>query len=350
MPPESGSLAGFRCARRTAPDCKEGSVLDDNRRGLAEADIGIGACEWKGTSTPSLCQGNDANWLKNAVSKTLNGIGHLRAGILVTRRRNEGVLDILTTLPWWASIVVAATVYIGLKWILPTLLGGNVLLQPLAGAMKSGAWIFALIFLIPAPFAALNTAKRRRLLDTQTGLKSVRAMGLREFEMLVGEAFRRQGYRVEERGGDGPDGGIDLVLYRQGRTTIVQCKRWRNAQVCVSLVRELFGVMNSEHADEAIFVSSGSYTPDALAFVNGKPIRLIDGESLLGMIAEVQVARRIDGTPTTGLSAAPPLKGTACPVCSSSMVKRMSKTGPRAGQAFWGCSKFPACRGTRPVA
>jgi restriction system protein len=137
------------------------------------------------------------------------------------------VLDILTTSPCWASIVVAATVYIGLKWILPTLLGGNVLLQPLAGAMKSGAWIFALIFLIPAPFAVLNTAKRRKLLDTQTGLESVRAMGWREFEMLVGEAFRRRGYRVEECGGDGPDGGIDLTLYREGRTSIVQCKRWR---------------------------------------------------------------------------------------------------------------------------
>lgn len=267
----------------------------------------------------------------------------------MARRRNEGILDILTTLPWWASIVAAATVYIGLKWILPALLGGNVLLQPLAGAMKAGAWIFALVFLIPAPFAALNTAKRRRLLDTQTGLESVRAMGWREFEMLVGEAFRRQGYRVEERGGDGPDGGIDLVLYRQGRTTIVQCKRWRSAQVGVSLVRELFGVMNSEHADEAIFVSSGNYSPDALAFVNGKPIRLIDGESLVGMIAEVQAEQRIDMTPTTGPSAAPSAEVRPCPVCSSSMVKRTAKSGSRAGQAFWGCSKYPACRGTRPV-
>ncbi len=260
------------------------------------------------------------------------------------------MLDILTTLPWWASIVAAATVYIGLTSVLPTLLGGSVLLQPLAGLMKSGAWIFALVFLMPAPFAALNTAKRRKLLDTQTGLESLRTMGWREFEILVGEAFRRRGYRVEERGGDGPDGGIDLVLYRQGRTTIVQCKRWRNAQVGVTLVRELFGVMISEHANEAIFVSSGTYTPDAVAFADGKPIRLIDGESLLGMIAEVQAERRIDGTRTTGLSAAPSAQVRPCPVCSSSMVERTAKTGSRAGQAFWGCSKFPACRGTRPLA
>lgn len=34
-----------------------------------------------------------------------------------------------------------------------------------------------------------------------------------------------------------------------------------------------------------------------------------------------------------------------CPKCSSPMVKRVGKSGERAGQAFWGCTRFPACRG-----
>lgn len=34
-----------------------------------------------------------------------------------------------------------------------------------------------------------------------------------------------------------------------------------------------------------------------------------------------------------------------CPKCSSPMVKRVGKSGERAGQAFWGCPRFPACRG-----
>ncbi len=267
----------------------------------------------------------------------------------MARRRHEGIVDILTTLPWWASVIVAAVVYIGLKWILPAVFGGNLIFQPLAGAMKAYAWFFALVFLVPAPFAALNTAKRRKLLDTQTGLESVRGIDWREFEMLVGEAFRRQGYRVEERGGEGPDGGIDLMLYRQGRTSIVQCKRWRHKQVGVTLVRELFGVMTAEHADEAIFVSSGAYSPDALSFANGKPIRLIDGESLLRLIAEVRAAQPLDRAAHTAPSPPPAAEAQTCPVCSNSMVKRTAKAGSRAGQAFWGCSKFPACRGTRPI-
>jgi hypothetical protein len=36
-----------------------------------------------------------------------------------------------------------------------------------------------------------------------------------------------------------------------------------------------------------------------------------------------------------------------CPACGAGMVKRTAKKGNNAGQAFWGCSKYPACKGTR---
>ena len=38
-----------------------------------------------------------------------------------------------------------------------------------------------------------------------------------------------------------------------------------------------------------------------------------------------------------------------CPKCSGSMVKRISKKGDNTGNEFWGCSKFPKCRGVLPV-
>jgi ssDNA-binding Zn-finger/Zn-ribbon topoisomerase 1 len=34
-----------------------------------------------------------------------------------------------------------------------------------------------------------------------------------------------------------------------------------------------------------------------------------------------------------------------CPRCASPMVKRIAKGGENAGREFWGCPKFPACRG-----
>lgn len=35
----------------------------------------------------------------------------------------------------------------------------------------------------------------------------------------------------------------------------------------------------------------------------------------------------------------------ACPKCGSPMVLREAKKGPNAGNKFWGCSRFPQCRG-----
>ena len=37
--------------------------------------------------------------------------------------------------------------------------------------------------------------------------------------------------------------------------------------------------------------------------------------------------------------------GNTCPKCGSSMVLRETKSGQHAGKQFWGCSKFPQCRG-----
>lgn len=34
-----------------------------------------------------------------------------------------------------------------------------------------------------------------------------------------------------------------------------------------------------------------------------------------------------------------------CPKCGSEMVLRTAKTGANAGNQFWGCSKYPGCRG-----
>lgn len=37
----------------------------------------------------------------------------------------------------------------------------------------------------------------------------------------------------------------------------------------------------------------------------------------------------------------------SCPRCGSSMIKRLAKRGRNAGNYFWGCSRYPGCKGTR---
>lgn len=54
-------------------------------------------------------------------------------------------------------------------------------------------------------------------------------------------------------------------------------------------------------------------------------------------------------TPT--VSSTPAISSTAgvrCPSCGASMVRRQARRGPRSGNSFWGCTRFPLCKGTRP--
>jgi len=44
-----------------------------------------------------------------------------------------------------------------------------------------------------------------------------------------------------------------------------------------------------------------------------------------------------------------PPEAPACPLCGKPMRQRTARQGPHAGQAFWGCSGYPDCKGTRPA-
>lgn len=40
--------------------------------------------------------------------------------------------------------------------------------------------------------------------------------------------------------------------------------------------------------------------------------------------------------------------GSGCPNCGAPMKVRTARRGESSGERFYGCSKFPTCRGTRP--
>ena len=42
-------------------------------------------------------------------------------------------------------------------------------------------------------------------------------------------------------------------------------------------------------------------------------------------------------------------KAPNCPLCGKPLVVRTARKGQRAGSQFWGCSAYPACKGTRPL-
>jgi len=178
-------------------------------------------------------------------------------------------------------------------------------------------------------------------LNRQTGIDSLRDLSWREFEQLVGKAYRREGFDVVETGGGGADGGIDLVLHGAKGNILVQCKRWQIQRVGVDKVRELYGMVAAENAAAGILITCGDFTRDAMSFAKAKALTLVDGPQLTKLVRDVQSA------PPPVTDAEPSLLPPPCPTCGEPLVLRTAKRGKHAGQDFWGCSQYPNCRGTR---
>ena len=248
-------------------------------------------------------------------------------------------------LPWWCSPVAAAVAYIGIGHILPALVPqDNPAFVAFKTAMPQIAPIVAMVLLVPMPFAYLNGRKKKRLVDTNRDLESIRALSWRDFEQLVAEAYRRKGYTVRENLTAGPDGGVDVILERDGQLHLVQCKQWKTQKVGVKVVREMFGVMTAQNAASVAIITSGMFTQEARSFAEGKPVDLIDGAQLYRMVEGVQ-KRPADLQGATAASM--PKQAKVCPRCGCRLVERVARRGSNAGRTFQGCSGFPQCRYTQ---
>lgn len=304
----------------------------------------------------------------------------------MARRRKsstaEDLMDLVALLPWWAGVALALTSY----WVLHAIatrplpaaqsaqqIGQLATTAIWQGLATGGQYLLPVICLFGAVMSAVRRQQRRALFDTTSATSSADAlqdMSWQQFELLVGEGFRRRGYAVKEVGGGGADGGVDLVLTKAGEKSFVQCKQWKAFKVSVSTVRELYGVMAAHGAAGGFVVTSGRFTQEATAFANGRNIRLIDGPALMQLLREARgkpeagsshsdaplphvmaaTARSYESAGLTQTTAPAVSTHPHCPKCDKPMVRRVAKRGVGAGKAFWGCSDFSAgCRGTREI-
>lgn len=131
-------------------------------------------------------------------------------------RRRQGAavdrLDAVAMLPWWGGIGLALASH-----VLPDRLsvpastpmqagpmGAFVRQSSVAGFAASGRWRVPLLCLPGAAVSFMRRRGRRLRVGTVTGSDAAAAldgMTWREFELRVGESFRRQGWQVTEQGG-----------------------------------------------------------------------------------------------------------------------------------------------------
>jgi len=154
-----------------------------------------------------------------------------------------------------------------------------------------------------------------------------------EFERELASLYRSQDYIVQFTPTSG-DQGVDLIMSKNNRTTVVQCKSHKYP-VGPAVARELFGSMIHFEADDAILACTGGFTPGVREFVEGKPIELISA-SELATISDGREGRGIRED-QSNIQEVP-----RCPRCR----REMRLLSGRHDQ-YWICAGYPQCIGTR---
>lgn len=306
-------------------------------------------------------------------------------------RKKEGLLDLAFRSDWKFSALLAGGCVFGGMVVVPVAFGRSPLLAPLGSMLSLLAWFLAFVFAAiaairyfkqhPLDFGALSAPRLPTTFHRDNGddlpattrrepgerdsaafaptapdapkpparpeswsLDVLDRVEWKRFEDLCCEFYREKGIRAETTR-LGADGGIDIRLFQDEAdatrvSAIVQCKAWAQ-QVGIKPVRELRGVMAHEKADKAFFMAPNGFTADARAFAAVNPITLLDGTLFLAMLKRLppESSQRLLEFATAGDWTTP-----TCPTCGDRMTARDSKRGP-----FWGCAKYPKCRGTLPM-
>jgi HJR/Mrr/RecB family endonuclease len=135
-----------------------------------------------------------------------------------------------------------------------------------------------IIFLISAVALILGSTKKKRgaLADERKSLAGLEELSWKDFREYVMGLFERLGYsRVDNRGLN--DERTDLKLKRDGRMSVVRCKKYYVRKVPLSMVLEFYEAMSSEpDLEKGYFITTGFFSREAKKFASGKKLELID--------------------------------------------------------------------------
>lgn len=254
-------------------------------------------------------------------------------------------LDNVLKLPWWVYLGLGALLYCALTLWLPA-----TGMARFTGGYAAAAAPFLLAIMLVLSAAAFFTKRQLRHYAGAVDLGFIKQLSWPEFSGLIAEAFERKGFEVNES----PSRTIDLVLRKDGRKILVDCKHWKESKVRRSDVEELFKVMAATQADGGYMLTAGIYEEEAEEFVRDKNMRLFDNEGLRGLLSVLDTDTTRDAKrkhesrkyseQVTGK------RDVLCPKCGRIMVRRVERRGEVIARKYYGCPAYPSCKGERPIA
>ncbi|MGB7293781.1 MAG: restriction endonuclease [Thermodesulfobacteriota bacterium] len=120
----------------------------------------------------------------------------------------------------------------------------------------------------------------------RTKVEFWRKLSGRGFERELANIYSKQGYEVSLT----PitdDRGIDIVLQKDRKYIIVQCKAHKKP-VGPAIARELYGTLISAGAHEAHLASTSGFSKGTIDFVKDKPIKLVGLETIIHMQKSIE--------------------------------------------------------------
>ncbi len=317
------------------------------------------------------------------------------------RRKKQGVIALAMQSDWRLSAFLSACCLFAGTVVLPSYAAGHPLLQPIFNMLALPAWVLAFLFAAiavirflgrpsasaggadalsagasfrdqtqarppvsagggsaggkttaelgraasaPAEGPVAEPPPERPPRPTAWSLAVLDQVEWKRFEDLCCAFYREKGIAARTTV-LGADGGVDIRLFQDDAdasraTAVVQCKAL-SRPVGVATVRELRGVMAHEKVDKGFFMAPRGFSPEARAFAAENRITLVDGRLFLAMLQRLpeKASARLLALATEGDWTTP-----SCPQCGDKMIARESARG-----AFWGCRRFPGCRGRLPM-
>lgn len=97
--------------------------------------------------------------------------------------------------------------------------------------------------------------------------------------------FQKRGYHVNTTPKSN-DYGVNLILKKNGETTVVQAKRYKN-KVGVRAVQEVNAANPYYNASKAMVITNNYFTPNAKSLAIANQIQLIDWDKLAKIINDI---------------------------------------------------------------
>jgi len=111
-------------------------------------------------------------------------------------------------------------------------------------------------------------------------------MDWRRFEALCSAFFKQAGFAASTRS-QGDDGGVDIWVQSRHmpEPRVVRCRHWEGQAVTARELREFLSAMTAQGLAHGTYVTSSTFSLEAMEFAKANGIQTQDGEALLKLIS-----------------------------------------------------------------